>query len=104
MRRGLLLAGNRELHPLQPVSRHDFAAIWVAFFLKMAAISLLTGYTGNDGHGVTNATVEDVTVESFTTQNLFFMAPNAATKRPSRDITVRNLRCNVRQPKPTRLA
>ena len=53
---------------------------------------------------MTNATVEDVTVESFTTQNLFFMAPNAATKRPSRDITVRNLRCNVRQPKPTRLA
>ena len=51
---------------------------------------------------MTNATVEDVTVESFTTQNLFFMAPNAATKRPSRDITVRNLRCNVRQPKPTR--
>jgi hypothetical protein len=52
------------------------------------------GYTGNDGHGVSNATVEDITVEGFTTQNLFFMAPTAASKRVSRDITVRNARVN----------
>ena len=52
------------------------------------------GYTGNDGHGVQNATVEDVTVENFTTQNMFFMAPTAASKRVSRDITVRNVRMN----------
>jgi alpha-L-arabinofuranosidase len=52
------------------------------------------GYTGNDGHGVSNATVEDVTVEGYTTQNMFFMAPTAASKRVSRDITVRNMRMN----------
>jgi hypothetical protein len=52
------------------------------------------GYTGNNGHGVSNATVVDVTVEGFTTQNLFFMAPTAASKRVSRDITVRNMRVN----------
>lgn len=34
------------------------------------------GYTGNGGHGVSNATVEDVTIEARTTQNMFFMAPN----------------------------
>ena len=86
------------------VSRHDTAGDLVCILLKDVSDVVADRYTGNDGHGVTNATVEDVTVESFTTQNLFFMAPNAATKRPSRDITVRNLRCNVRQPKPTRLA
>ena len=42
------------------------------------------GYTGNDGNGVSNATVEDVTVEGFTTQNMFFMAPTAASKMCSR--------------------
>ena len=52
------------------------------------------GYTGNDGHGVSNATVEDVTVEGYTTQNMFFMPPTAASKRVSRDITVRNMRMN----------
>ena len=52
------------------------------------------GYTGNSGHGVTNATVEDVTVEGFTTQNMFFMAPTAEGKRVSRDVTVRNMRMN----------
>ena len=52
------------------------------------------GYTGNDGHGVRNATVDDVTVEGYTTQNMFFMAPTAASKRVSRDITVRNMRMN----------
>jgi hypothetical protein len=44
------------------------------------------GYTGNDGHGVSNATVEDVTVEGHSTQNMFFMPPTAASKRVSRDI------------------
>lgn len=52
------------------------------------------GYTGNGGHGVSNATVEDVTVEGFTTQNMFFMAPNPAGARVSRDITIRNMRMN----------
>ena len=52
------------------------------------------GYTGNDGHGVRNATVEDVTVEGFTTQTMFFMAPTAAGKRVSSDVTVRNMRMN----------
>jgi hypothetical protein len=52
------------------------------------------GYTGNDGNGVSNATVEDITVEGFTTQNMFFMAPTAASKKVSRDITVRNMRVN----------
>lgn len=52
------------------------------------------GYTGNDGHGVSNATVEDVTVEGYTTQNMFFMAPTRAGARVSRDITVRNMRVN----------
>ena len=52
------------------------------------------GYTGNDGHGVRNATVEDVTVQGYTTQNMFFMAPTAASKRVSRDVTVRNMRMN----------
>jgi hypothetical protein len=58
------------------------------------------GYTGNDGHGVSNATVEDVTVEGYTTQNMFFMAPTAASKRVSRDITVRNMRMNGVSPPP----
>ena len=84
------------------MSRHDTAGDLVCILLKDVSDVVADRYTGNDGHGVSNATVADVTVESFTTQNLFFMAPNAATKRPSRDITVRNLRCNVRQPKPTR--
>jgi hypothetical protein len=52
------------------------------------------GYTGNDGNGVSNATVEDVTVEPYTVQNLFFMAPTRAGARVSRDITVRNMRVN----------
>ena len=52
------------------------------------------GYTGNDGHGVHNATVEDVTVEGYTTQNMFFMAPTRAGARVSSDITVRNVRMN----------
>jgi hypothetical protein len=52
------------------------------------------GYTGNGGHGVSNATVEDISIEPFTTQNMFFMAPNQAGARVSRDITVRNMRVN----------
>ena len=43
---------------------------------------------------MSNATVEDVTVEGFTTQNMFFMAPTRAGARVSRDITVRNMRMN----------
>ena len=49
---------------------------------------------GTDGNGVHNATVEDITVEAFTTQNLFFMAPTKAGANVSHDITVRNLRAN----------
>ena len=52
------------------------------------------GYTGNGGHGVSNATVDDVTVEAMTTQNMFFMAPTRAGARVSRDITVSNMRTN----------
>jgi len=51
-------------------------------------------FTGNGGHGVRNATVEDVTVEPYTTQNMFFMAPTPAGARVSQDITVRNMRVN----------
>ena len=39
------------------------------------------------GEGVRNATVEDVSVEAFTTQNAFFMAPTLAGARVSRDVT-----------------
>lgn len=52
------------------------------------------GDTGNSGHGVRNATVEDVTVEPFTTQNLFFMAPTKQGARVSSHVTARNLRSN----------
>ena len=52
------------------------------------------GYTGNDGNGVSNSTVEDITVEGYTTQDMFFMAPTATSKRVSRDITVRGMRVN----------
>jgi hypothetical protein len=53
------------------------------------------GHTGRtNGHGIQNATIEDITVEAFTTQNLFFMAPTKAGGRVSRDITVRRLECN----------
>eukprot|EP01052_Picozoa_sp_SAG31_P050612 SAG31_NODE_11628_length_1011_cov_1.710526_1_plen_273_part_10 len=49
---------------------------------------------GNRGNGVRNATVEDITVEAYTTQNLFYMPPTQAGARVSRDITVRGLRAN----------
>jgi hypothetical protein len=46
------------------------------------------------GNGVRNATVEDVSVEAFTTQNLFYMPPTQAGARISRDITIRGLHAN----------
>eukprot|EP01043_Picozoa_sp_COSAG02_P051710 COSAG02_NODE_5477_length_4292_cov_13.353685_4_plen_486_part_00 len=49
---------------------------------------------GTGGNGVRNATVEDVTVEAWTTQNMFFMAPTKAGARVSQDITVRQMECN----------
>ena len=49
---------------------------------------------GGGGNGVRNATVEDITVEPYTTQNLFYMPPTQAGARVSRDITVRGLRAN----------
>ena len=49
---------------------------------------------GNRGNGVRNATVEDITVEAYTTQNLFYMPPTQAGARVSRDIIVRGLRTN----------
>ena len=52
------------------------------------------GYSGNNGHGVRNATVEDVTVEPYTVQNMFFIAPTRHGARVSRDITVRAMRVN----------
>ena len=52
------------------------------------------GHTGNGGHGVRNATVVDVTLEPYSWQNLFFMAPTPAGANVSRDVTVRNMRVN----------
>ena len=46
------------------------------------------------GHGVRNATLEDFSVEAFTTQNAFFMAPTKMGARVSSDITVRGVHCN----------
>jgi len=46
---------------------------------------------GTNGHGVRNATVEDITVEGFTTQTLFMMPPTQAGLRVSQDVTVRRL-------------
>jgi hypothetical protein len=48
------------------------------------------GATG--GHGARNATVEDVSVEPFTVQNLFFAPPTRAGARVSTGITLRQLR------------
>ena len=49
---------------------------------------------GTGGAGVRNATVEDVSVAAFTTQNAFFAAPTLAGQAVTRDLTVRRLRAN----------
>eukprot|EP00927_Polykrikos_kofoidii_P056117 TRINITY_DN50292_c0_g1_i1.p1 TRINITY_DN50292_c0_g1~~TRINITY_DN50292_c0_g1_i1.p1 ORF type:complete len:440 (+),score=57.79 TRINITY_DN50292_c0_g1_i1:114-1433(+) len=46
------------------------------------------------GRGITNATVDDVTVESMTVQNVFYMPPTKAGVPASKDITVSKLVCN----------
>jgi hypothetical protein len=46
---------------------------------------------GVGGNSARNATVEDVSVEAFIAQNLFFMSPTKAGARVSQDITLRRL-------------
>merc|ERR1719221_460842 len=46
------------------------------------------------GQGVQNVTVEDVSFEEFTVQQLFFASPTKRGAKVSQNITVRNLRCN----------
>jgi hypothetical protein len=48
---------------------------------------------GTSGNGVRNATVDDISVEAFTTQALFIMSPTKAGARVSQDITVPRARC-----------
>ena len=42
----VITAVKREGSAIGPASCHDIAAIWIAFFLKMPAASLLTGVRG----------------------------------------------------------
>jgi len=46
------------------------------------------------GQGAENVTVEDVSIEEFTVQQVFFAPPTKRGAKVSKDITVRNIRCN----------
>jgi len=50
------------------------------------------GDTGNNGNGVQGAVVEDIEIEEYTTQSVFYMAPTKPGAKVSQDITIRKVK------------
>ena len=63
------------------VSCHNIAAIWVAFFLKMPAISLLTGW-GRRGYSVGGLSVNRYIHDPSDWRNSRWIAPLGASGLP----------------------